>query len=212
MTPMQVYVGRRVRIKNCDRYGGEVNGHCGIIRSCYSPSSIAVRMDDMINKGSRYGYFHFDSSMLEFVGPNDSKTNEGSTDTMKIEKYLNVAVVRFLDNDPECSPVYEYANFDSTLREGDVCAVMSAHHGMGLARVVRIKPGSDVALTREIVAKIDTMLYDERVAQRKKAAELKEKMQARAKQLQDISLYKILAADDPEMKQLLDEYLGVTDV
>jgi len=131
---------------------------------------------------------------------------------LKIEKYLNTAVVKFLKADGSLeteNSVYNYANFDPDLHVGNLCAVMTAHHGMSLAQVVEIKPDNDVPLTREIVARIDPTAYFMRVEYRKKAAALKQKMQARAKQLQDISLYKILAAEDPEMKQLLDEYTAL---
>lgn len=44
---------------------------------------------------------------------------------------------------------------------------------------------------------------------RNKAAELKAKMEARAKQLQDIALYKMLAENDPDMAELLNEYQAI---
>lgn len=65
---------------------------------------------------------------------------------------------------------------------------------------------NDVALEREIVSIVDTAEYDARVAQRKLAADLKAKMQERAKKLQDVALYQMLAKDDPEMAALLSEY------
>ena len=56
---------------------------------------------------------------------------------------------------------------------------------------------------------MDVSEYDSRVQRRKQAAELKAKMQARAKQLQDLVLYQTLAKEDPEMAQLLQEFAAL---
>lgn len=122
----------------------------------------------------------------------------------KIENYLNIAVIKFLDE--RHNAVYNYANFIPELKRDDLVVVMSANHGMGLAKVFDIVDQNDVALEREIVSIVDTAEYDARVAHRKLAADLKAKMQERAKKLQDVALYKILAKDDPEMAALLSEY------
>ena len=113
-----------------------------------------------------------------------------------------------MNDDAVLPRVYDYANFEPDLAQGDLCVVMSAHHGMGLAEVVEIKPSTGAALQREIVAKVDTSPYEARVEQRQKASELKAKMKERAKQLQDLSLYQLLAKDDTEMAKLLQDYLA----
>lgn len=84
--------------------------------------------------------------------------------------------------------------------------VKSLHHGYGLAIVTEILHQNDIQTPREIVAKVDTEAYDNREKSRKLAAELKAKMQERAKQLQDIALYQMLAKEDSEMQDLLNCY------
>ena len=121
-----------------------------------------------------------------------------------ITNYLNIATIKYLDSDKVSN--YKYANFDPTLSVNDFCVVKSLNHGLGLARVVEIIDQNDLALVREIAAKVDMQDYDFRVAARKDAAELKAKMQERAKKLQDIALYQMLAKDDPEMQDLLNRY------
>ena len=128
----------------------------------------------------------------------------------KMSNYLNVAVVQFLHND-KAFATYEYANYETGLSAGDLVVVMSAHHGMGLAEVVEIKDHTDNELYREIVSRVDTFDFDNRVAQRKMAAELKAKMQERAKQLQDIVLYQTLAKEDPEMAKMLQDYMALNN-
>ena len=77
---------------------------------------------------------------------------------------------------------------------------------MTLARVVEILEGNSYETPREVVAVVDTRFYDERVEAREKATKLKARMQERAKKLQDISLYRMLAENDSEMMNLLNEY------
>ena len=83
---------------------------------------------------------------------------------------------------------------------------MSEKHGMGLATVIEIVDRNDIETQREVVAKVYTGGYDSRVALRAKVAELKAKMQERAKKLQDVALYQMLAKEDTEMAALLQEY------
>ena len=128
----------------------------------------------------------------------------------KITNYLNVAVVQFLKDDVAFR-TFDYANYMPDLAVGDICVVMSKSHGMGLAEVVAIKERTECDLYREIVAKVDTSDYDLRVERRKQAAELKNKMQERAKQLQDLVLYQTLAKEDPNMAQLLKDYLALNE-
>jgi hypothetical protein len=121
-----------------------------------------------------------------------------------VTNYLNIAKVKFVDGNNERT--YDYANYDVFLKAGDLCVVKTANHGLGLARVVEIIDRNDIETQREIVSIVNTEDYDLRVATRAKAAELKTKMQERAKQLQDIDLYQMLAKDDPAMMELLIEY------
>lgn len=197
-------VGFRVRVLY-----GPAQGHVGTVKACYdSKNSIAVQLDDATNFKSKYGYFYFRRTDLELVGENDEDTittDKGGETMQTISNYVNIAVIRFLNDDVPFRN-FEYANFDPTLKAGDLCVVKSAHHGLGLAEVEEIRAETGKELNREVVTKIDDSAYRYRVEQREQAALLKEKMQQRAKQLQDIVLYQTLAKDDPEMFELLKSY------
>lgn len=190
--------GKRVRIKatqSCyKKY--DIVGDLGTVINWLSfDGKAAIRIDDKFNNSASKGYFYMKKSNIEFL--------EEKTMNM-IENYLNVAKIKFLDE--RNNNFYKYANFIPELKKDDLVAVMSANHGMGLAKVVEIIDQNDLALEREIVSIIDTADYDARVAHRKLAADLKAKMQERAKKLQDVALYQMLAKDDPEMAALLSEY------
>lgn len=204
------YIGKQVRIRKEGYYGKRrlhLTGTIGVVCSFWNTDNLGVKIEGLTNETSKYGYFYFKFTELEFIDSKNNKTkiDEGEIKMSKIENYVNVAMVQFMDgNNPN---TYEYANFQPDLAIGDACVVMTAHHGLSLARVVDLKPRTEAALYREIVAKFDTSAYEERVKQREKAAELKAKMNERAKQLQDIGLYQLLAKEDATMAQLLDEYM-----
>ena len=168
-------------------------------------------MDFMVNENSKMGLYYFALTELEYIDEKPSNSlKEGEKTMSGFKDYYNLAKITFLDGDSGFR-IYEYANYIPDLMEGDICVVMSAHHGMGLARVVEIQPNSGQELFREVVTKVDTQDYEARITYREKTAELKAKMQERAKQLQDIVLYQTLAKEDPIMAQFLQDYKALTD-
>lgn len=123
----------------------------------------------------------------------------------KITNYLNIARVRFV-NQRDSGGAYQYANFEGDLGIDDICVVRTEENRFLVAEVVEIIDSNTVEMYREVVAKVDMENYDSRRKFRAKAAELKAKMETRAKQLQDIALYQMLAENDPDMAALLNEY------
>ena len=187
----------------------ELIGLTGTIESVYS-SSIAVNLNGKWNTRSSKGWFYFKSSELKIIDEDIKEENDMPT----ITNYLNAVKIKFFADSGASS--YLYANFDPELAVNDVCVVKypSKGGGMGVATVVEVVDKSDVNIDidREVVAKVDMRPYDYRVATRAKAAELKTKMQERAKKLQDIALYQMLAKDDADMLALLQEYQALPEM
>lgn len=199
----------RVRVLAHSRYKKDnLLNLCGTMRTDQSQlyGTILVRLDGLENDRSHTGCFYFKPDELEIL--NDNIMEEKSMNN--ITNYLNIAKIQYLDNDMPSR--YDYANFDQELKTGDLCVVNSAHHGLGLALVVEIQDRNNVELQREIVTKVDINAFNERVNIRKQATELKAKMQERAKQLQDIALYQMLAKEDSEMMELLGRFQSLPKV
>lgn len=198
--------GQRVVVTGPGHYKGKHIGLAGEVFSVYD-TSVGVRLDDVLNNRSGYGVFYYKPTELIHEETTEIKEDRNM---QKMTNFVNVAEIQFLD-EKVAFVTYEYANYDSDLAIGDICVVMSAHHGMGLAEVVDIKESPSADLYREIVCKVNTVEYKARVEQRKKAAELKARMQERAKQLQDIVLYQTLAKEDPEMQELLEAFKALSN-
>lgn len=199
-------IGTRVEIIAHHKYlTYRLVGKTGIVRSNYG-SEIRVEVDGMRNHYSGSGHFYFKPKELSKVVI-EKETNEyvKENETMpNITNYFNAVRIQFIGDTMPCK--YIYANFEDCLKEGDLCVVMPAHHGLALATVTEVINDNSFDTPREVVAKVDTDFYNIRVKAREKAAELKAMMEKRAKQLQDIALYEMLAKDDSAMMDLLNEY------
>lgn len=179
------------------------SGFVGTVRSAISGYSIAVEFDCIRNKASEYGYFYFSPEELKLVD-NNMEENNMVVYADNITGYTQAIKIKFVDDSRPCG--YVYASFEPELKVGDLVVVKPAHHDIALARVDEILEGTDYETKREVICTVDTSAYSQRVKLRNQAAELKAKMQERARQLQDIALYQMLAKDDPAMQALLDEY------
>ena len=197
--------GMRVEIIRHHKYRRyNLVGMTGTVYSVYG-NEVRVEVDGVRNDNACSGHFYFTPKELQII--DDEKINEcvKENETMpNITNYFNAVKIQFIGDTMPCK--YIYANFESDLKEGDLCVVMPAHHGLALARVTEVINDNGFETPREIVARVETGFYDERVKAREKAAELKAKMQERAKKLQGIALYQMLAKDDSEMMDLLNAY------
>lgn len=207
-------IGTRVRVIRQRKYPSEnLKGLIGTVRTD-SGTNVSVIFDTIKNPRSSYGCFYFKASELVAVDEFDNDIVEEKT-MSKIINYLNVAKVKTLNDHSDNPTLYKYANFEPDLKVGDRCVVtglttvwdrFAAPRGLSVVDVVDIECRNDIEVDGEIVDIVDERAYNDRVKCRIKAAELKAKMEARAKQLQDIALYQMLAKDDPDMAVLLNEY------
>lgn len=191
------HVGDRVVVMYW-KYSSVPVGTEGTITNIYG-CNIRVTVDGIVNKASQYGDFYFETQHLENI-------TEGST-TIMTGNYI-VAEVKFLEGS-NTNRKYHYACYDRSITEGDICVVKSAHHGLGIAEVVGFIDTNE-EITREIVCKCDFSEYNKRVENRKRMGELKDLMTARAKKLQDIALFQMLAKEDSEMASMLADYRQLT--
>lgn len=202
--------GMRVQVIKQHKYlNTKLIGKLGTVKSGYG-TEVTVMIDGIRNSYSGSGHFYFKPSELEIVDECINNVEE-NTNMPNITNYLNAVKIQYIDNVAPSG--YIYANFEPDVKVGDLCVIKSAHHGLGLARVTEVIDRNDFEVsTREVVAKVDTRDYDERVANRARAAEIMDKMKERAKKLQDIALYQMLAKDDPEMMALLESYQALPGI
>lgn len=199
--------GMRVRVIKQHKYlNTDLIGKLGTVKSGYG-TEVTVMIDGMSNNYSGLGHFYLKTSELEIVDESNNIMEE-NTNMPNITNYINAVKIQYIDSTAPSS--YIYANFYPDIKVGDLCVIKSAHHGFGLAKITEVIDRNDFEVSsREVVTVVDMRDYDERIKNREKAAEIMGKMKERAKKLQDIALYQMLAKDDPEMMALLEEYQGL---
>jgi hypothetical protein len=203
--------GTRIRVVKCCSYTKDnLTGESGtVIENGYSVyGKIKVELDTVRNPRAHHGCFYFQPHELEVVNEtNDDILEENTMNNNNITNYLNLVKIEYVEDNKLSN--HTYANFDGSIVKGDMVIVSTPYAGLALGMVVEVIERNDVNTTNEVVSKVDTTAYAARVANRAKAAELKAKMKERAKQLQDIALYQMLAKDDPAMLELLSEYQAI---
>lgn len=69
----------------------------------------------------------------------------------------------------------------------------------------------DKNITAEVICKVDTSSYDIRVEDRKRAADLKKKMDAMIRKMSETNKYEMYAERNPELKELFETYKELVD-
>ena len=98
--------------------------------------------------------------------------------------------------------------FDENIDTDDL-VLCDTKYGYSVARVVDIIPQlgyEGVNVTKEIICKVDFSDFEKRKESRKKAQKLKSKMDKKVKELQGIALIEVMAENNPELKNMLNEY------
>lgn len=108
---------------------------------------------------------------------------------------------------------YHYAIYDdgTTYMPGDKVYVSGTSNTciLKIKEIITPKEAADRCkknITAEIICRVDTNAYDARVEQRKEAAALKKEMDKMIKQMDETKKYDMYAAENPELKEMLDRY------
>lgn len=210
-------LGDKVRITSCAEYDGkfyQMNGL--VVRVLFGSEDyqIGVCFENITNSRSQYGCFWFPAKHLS----KNTSYNPCRKPDFKSNKEVSLmpgykpVLISFL-NGTNKNRTYTYACYDE-VKKDDLVAVMTGHHGKTLACVVDPDPTDPepVQYGREVIAVIDTSAYDARQANARKAAELRAQMDKRVRELQQVNLYEMMAARDPEMKAMLDEFKTLTGI
>lgn len=145
---------------------------------------------------------YYNKESIKLVDDFNEKEN-----VMKVEGNYRVALVRFLDG-VNTIKSYAFALFDDEIVENDLVICDSANRYC-VAKVEKIMMKEEytgVTVTKEIICKVDFTDFEKRKEDRKKKAELKKKMDKMVADSQEIALYQMLAKDNPEMAEMLEEY------
>ena len=203
-----------VRILPFAGYRNKYAGETGVIEKEFLANSystdkkVGVRLDKHVNGTSKYGLFWFDADKIETIEKYESE------ETTTMLKGFRTAYISFLEG-TNTERTYAYALYGSEIVEGDIVVVQSGHHGLGIAKVVGISPeGTNldaVQCGREVIAKVDFSAFNARKEKAARLNELKNEMDHKVKELQNLAIYEMLADKDPALREMLDEFKSLSE-
>ena len=187
-----IEVGDKVASRYSNRYGTVINTWRDLC-------NFELKAEIIAQDGLSY-YFYEDELIL--IG---KKENEQMA---KLTGYKQVAAIK------QNYGIYYYAIYDDGRKycPGDKVIVSGAANGIIQTIEKIIDPETAVNrmgnknITAEVIAYVDTSAYEERVAKRKEAEELKKKMDQVIKQMEENNKYEMYAEKNPELKEMLNAY------
>lgn len=167
-------------------------------------------------RGTRliYNVKIYDCYSLEVYENDLIKLKEENEQMAKLTGYYAVAVIEEVTCC--CKKDYYYAVFDdgNTYKAGDQVLVSGCNKDVLTIKEILTVPEAEAKfnknITSEIICRVDTSAYDQRVENRKKAEKLKKDMDAVIKQMDVTKKYEMYATENPELAALLNQYKELT--
>lgn len=145
------------------------------------------------------------NGVYDWTLPHENKRDFEGKEEKKMEKHLVYAKYR---NGYSTAKEYVWLGLED-FKAGDLIVVDSSN-GWGVVEVTRTEPYVDGnKANKYVIGKVDNAVYEKYIKAEQAAAALKKKLEARAKKLQNLALWEMLAKDDPEMQELVDQYKQV---
>lgn len=103
---------------------------------------------------------------------------------------------------------YYYAiyNDGNTYRTGDMVIVSGACKDVLEIKNILCPKEVSKNITAEVICKVDTSAYEDRVLKRKKAEKLKKEMDKMIKEMDESKKYEMYAEENPELAEIFNEY------
>ncbi|RGD73842.1 hypothetical protein [Anaerofustis stercorihominis] len=100
--------------------------------------------------------------------------------------------------------IYDFKCYDENVDIDDLVLV-DTQYGVAVGKVVNFRlDGSNAK--KEVICKCDTTDFNFRKNKREELKTLKEKMDMKVKNLQELAVYEMLSKEDKELSDLLDKY------
>lgn len=187
-----IEVGDKVASRYSNRYGT-------VISTWRDLCNFELKAEIIAQDGLSY-YFYEDELILI-----SKKENEQMA---KLTGYKQVAAIKMGGS------IYYYAIFDDgrVYFPGDKVVVSGAASGTvhTISEIIDAEEASirmgKKNITAEVIGYVDTSAYDNRVAKRKEAEELKKKMDHIIKEMDENNKYEMYAERNPELKEMLETY------
>lgn len=163
-----------------------------------------IRIDGMHNPKSRLDVFWIDGLKFDILDE-----EEENIIMSKLTGYVAVAVVE------NCGKGYHYAIYDDGViyKDGDKVIVSGSNTIKTIKEIIRPEEAKNRYggnITAEVICRLDTKFYDERVRKRREAEKTKNEMDKLIKEMDEINKYEMYAKQNPELQTLLQKFKELT--
>ena len=200
-----IQYGDRVKVVNPSLQSCGLVGTVTLINN--NMPTAFVRFEDWHGQGTKELCFNI-SNLAKI-----SSKNEKGGSVMAIKGNYDVAMVKFI-NGTNTTKEYAFALFSETAYLDDL-VLCDTSNGYHVAKVVSIIPQNrytGVAVTKEIICRVDFTAFEKRKELRKQKEVLKKQMDKLIADNQELILYQALAEKNPEMAEMLAVYKSLGDV
>jgi len=163
-----------------------------------------IRINNIHNLRSSLDVFWIDASCFEVLDKEKENINMN-----KLTGYVAVAVVELGGRD------YHYAIYEDGIiyKQGDKVIVSGSNTIKTVKEVItpeeaKNKYSGDI--TAEVVCRLNTKPYDERVRKRREAEKTKKEMDKLIKEMDEVNKYEMYAKQNPELQELLQKFKELT--
>jgi hypothetical protein len=191
-------IGDRVRVisSTCTAHD-----YLGVVQDYNYDNEISNKYVDVLLDGYEHTITYRESSLKLINGTINNKGDNIMLGNFK------VAGVKFLIG-CNTNKEYDFALYDENIFIGDI-VVCDTINGLTLGKITSISNKDDKPnnkASKEIVCKVDMTDFNNRKEKKIRMKELKNKMDAQVKKLQESAVYEMLADKDDELKSMLQEY------
>lgn len=186
-----IKIGDRVTTHDGKKYGRIIEEWYGVIDEC-------IKVEFIAQDGLSYIYRADELARII----------EEDNVMVKLTGYKQVAAIKVGGS------IYYYAIFDDgrAYCPGDKVIVSGAASGTvhTISEVIDAEEAANrmgkKSITAEVIGYVDTSAYDDRIAKRKEAEELKKKMDYIIKEMDENNRYEMYAERNPELKEMFETY------
>jgi len=149
----------------------------------------------------------YDTQLTNNYNENSLKLiNKNMEEKVMVGNFDKVVGVNFLDG-TNLTKEYYFALYDDVEIGGFV--LCDTANGFRVGKVISIKTKDQIEIkniTKEVVCVVDMSGFETRKANRAKASKLKNMMDKRIQELQDVALFEMMSEKDDSLKSMLAEY------
>lgn len=187
----------------CKRGYVMLKGHKGVIVR-NGTIDYGIKLDGMHNPKSSLDLFWIDALSFEILDE-----EEENIIMSKLTGYIAVAVV-----EQSCRDYYFAIYEDGTIYHSGDRVYVSNDDRIKIVKDVitpeEAKSRYSGNITAEVIYRLNTNAYDERVKKRKESEKIKKEMDRLIKKMDEVNKYEMYAKQNPELQELLQKFKELT--